>query len=30
MYNELESVGVHKLEYFCNAFILLTVIYNKN
>lgn len=30
MYNELESVGVHELEYFCNAFILLTVIYNKN
>ena len=30
MYNELESAGLHELEYFCNAFILQTVIYNKN
>ena len=30
MYNELESAGLHEPEYFCNAFILQTVIYNKN
>lgn len=30
MYNELESAGLHGPEYFCNAFILQTVIYNKN
>lgn len=30
MYNELMSAGLHEPEYFCNAFILQTVIYNKN
>lgn len=30
MYNELESAGLHEPEYFCNAFILQTIIYNKN
>ena len=30
MYNEFESAGLHEPEYFCNAFILQTVIYNKN
>ena len=29
MYNEFESAGLHEPEYFCNAFILQTVIYNK-
>lgn len=28
MYNELESAGLHEPEYFSNAFILQTVIYN--
>ena len=30
MYNELENAGLHEPEYFCNAFILQNVIYNKN
>ena len=30
MCNELESAGLHVPEYFSNAFILQTVIYNKN
>ena len=30
IYNELESAGLHEPEYFCNAFVLQTVIDNKN
>ena len=30
IYNELESAGLHGPEYFCNAFVLQTVIDNKN
>ena len=29
MCNELESVGLHAPEYYCNAFILQTIVYNK-